>query len=96
MLSALGYNAEDTATLKYSLIRYRVIFNTVPERVLPAEKTAHCRSDCLKIELASTDGIEAAGVIKARGLPGKEAPEASGQLITEAVLRALAGKELLS
>lgn len=96
MLSVLGYNAEDTATLKYSLIRYRVIFNTVPERVLPAEKAAHCRSDCLKIELASTDGIEAAGVIKARGLPGKEAPEASGQLIAEAVLRALAGKELLS
>lgn len=96
LLQALGYLAEDPALLNYGLIRYRVIFNTVPVLILSKERMAHCRSDCLKIELASSDGMEAPGVIRAKGLPGKDAPEASGQLIAEAVLRALARKELLS
>jgi len=37
--------------------------------------------------------MEADDVIWARGLPGKEAPESSGELIARTVLRLIAGKE---
>ena len=90
MLSALGYNAEDTATLKYSLIRYRVIFNTVPATVLPTGPVG-----CLKIDLASTPGIGGNDVIHARGLPGKDAPEASGELIARTVIKYLNKEEIV-
>ena len=59
----------------------RVVFNTVPIPVM--ESTA----DCLNIDLASKPGILGDGVIRARGLPGKYAPESSGYLIGEAFLR---------
>lgn len=84
MLTALGYDLGD---LSYGLCRYRVIFNTAPFMVLPKENTQYCREDCLKIELASLPGIEAADVIHAGGLPNKYAPESSGQLIARTILR---------
>lgn len=90
MLGALGFRAEDTLALNPSLIRYRVIFNTVPAPVLTDAQIRHCRPDCIKIELASTDGIAGPGVIRARGLPGKDTPEASGELIAKSIIRILA------
>ncbi len=89
MLSALGYETENIRTLGYSLIRYRVIFNTVPVMVLPAEAMQYCAPDCLKIDLASVPGIDTPDVIWARGLPNKDAPESSGKLIARSVLRLL-------
>lgn len=86
-LRALGYDIEDSTALSYSLLRYRVIFNTVPANVLPAEAAAHCRPDCLKIDLASSPGMEGDDVLWARGLPGKMAPESSGELIAKSILR---------
>lgn len=93
MIRALGYEAETLPLPEYILPRFRVIFNTVPAPVLSAGALAHCRRDCVKIELASTPGMEAEGIIDARGLPGRLAPESSGKLIARTVLRLCARKE---
>ncbi len=87
MLSALGFDTADTAAMSYELLRYRVIFNTVPEMILPRDIVQYCSSDCLKIDLASVQGIDSEDVIWARGLPNKEVPETSGALIAKTVLR---------
>jgi len=89
MLSALGYGCADTQELGNSLARFRVIFNTVPEMVLPKEEMFDCPADCLKIDLASRPGMDAPDVIWARGLPGKDVPETSGVLIARTLLRLL-------
>lgn len=87
MLSALGYDTVNTASIGYELLRYRVIFNTVPEKILSKETVQYCGKDCLKIDLASVPGIDAEDVIWARGLPNKDAPETSGSLIAKTILR---------
>lgn len=87
MLQALGYETVHPALLNEDLSRYRLIFNTAPEPVLFAEQMAHCREDCVMIELASKKGMEHENVITARGLPGLHMPESSGKLITETFLR---------
>ncbi len=87
MLAALGYDTENTTfSGGYGLLRYRVIFNTVPQMVLPKELTQYCHKDCLKIDLASVPGIQGDDVIVARGLPSKDAPESSGELIARTIL----------
>lgn len=93
MLQALGYRAEWSEKLRYSLMRYRLIFNTVPTAVLNEEQLKHCRADCIKIDLASGIGMEGDDVIRARGLPGKYAPESSGLLIAKTVMRLTSGRE---
>ena len=87
MLLALGYDAIDCETMCYELLRYRVIFNTAPELLLPKEKMKFCASNCLKIDLASKPGMEGDNILWARGLPNKDAPESSGDLIARTVLR---------
>lgn len=87
MLRTLGYGAEDPAGLSYGLMRYRLIFNTIPARVLSSEQAALCRDNCLLIDLASKTGIESGRAIQARGLPAKYAPESSGKLIAKSVIR---------
>jgi dipicolinate synthase subunit A len=93
MLQALGYEAEQIEKLRYGLVKYRLIFNTVPYPVLDQEQAGHCSSDCIKIELASRPGIVGEDVIQARGLPGKMAPESAGLLIAKSVIRQIAHKE---
>lgn len=82
MLGALGYKTQPADAI--SAEGYRVILNTVPVMVLP-ESPDHC----LKIDLASTPGLGGENVIHARGLPGKDAPEASGTLIARSIIRLL-------
>ena len=89
MAATLGYDVLDTARLGYGLVRFRLIFNTADAMVLPRQALEYCRADCLKIDLASTAGMEGADVLWLRGLPGKEAPETSGELIARTVLRHL-------
>jgi dipicolinate synthase subunit A len=89
LAAALGYEVLDPASMSYELVRFRVVFNTVPGIVLDRERMTYCSNDCLKIELASVPGMEGDDVISARGLPGKEAPETSGTLIAKTVLRLL-------
>ena len=87
MLSALGYTAAETGFLADSLSGYRLIFNTVPAGVLPESVLSRCSEDCCKIELASLPGIAGSDVIDGKGLPGKLAPETSGSLIAQTILR---------
>lgn len=87
MIQALGYRAVDTADLGPQLKDFRLIYNTVPEMILPKEKSAYCSENCILIELASKPGIEHEDVIIARGLPGIHMPESSGKLIAETFLR---------
>lgn len=87
MISALGYQAVPTAQISDSIDRYRLIFNTVPFPVLSADQMARCREDCVKIELASTDGMAGDDIVIARGLPGIHLPESSGALIAKTFLQ---------
>ena len=86
MITALGYDAVAPET---ELSAYRVIINTAPAQVLTEEQLSRCKPDCLKLELASSQGLPGADVILARGLPGKDAPESSGKLIAQSILRLL-------
>lgn len=88
MLTALGYDTADT--LEKDLLRYQVVFNTVPVMLLPEGRLSPRQ---LKIDLASKPGIGGTDVIHARGLPNKDAPESSGMLIARTVDRL--GKEFL-
>jgi len=88
MLKALGYGALDTCELDTT--PYRLIFNTVPQMICP-----DCPGKGLKIDLASKLGLGGEDVLWARGLPGKDAPESSGHLIAQTVLRFIGGKEYL-
>lgn len=94
MAHALGYQAVDTETLGENLNQFRLIYNTVPAAVLSAEQVSHCRDHCLKIDLASVQGIGGEHVIWARGLPGKDAPESSGCLIAKTAIRLIEKERL--
>ncbi len=83
VIQALGFQAAEPSAPIYG---YRVIFNTVPEIVLPLSQLTDCGS-CVKIDLASRPGIEGMDVVWARGLPGVHAPESSGQLIAKTIVR---------
>lgn len=87
MIQALGYRSAYTADLTDGLPQYRVIFNTVPAPVLSGSQVPLCHESCVKIDLASRPGIAGHGVIWARGLPSQDAPEASGHLIAQTVIR---------
>lgn len=93
MIQALGYEAETLPLAPYILPRFRVVFNTVPAPTLSKEVLENCRPGCVKIELASSPGMEGDGITEARGLPGRMAPESSGKLIVRTVLRLCARKE---
>lgn len=88
LLRAFGYHAIATEALDTR--DYHVIFNTVPQMVLP-----QCPGRALKIDLASRRGLGGDDVIWARGLPGKDAPESAGALIAQTVLRMLDEEDLL-
>ena len=91
LVRAFGYGAADIQSLPHLLSCSDVIFNTAPAHILEADiMDAH--PACIAIDLASIQGLEGSHVIWARGLPGKLAPKASGQLIAETILRK--GKEV--
>lgn len=93
-IDALGYRALHTERLEGKLGGFRVIFNTVPHMVLHGELLRELRDDCVLIELASSDGIDAGAAkekgldyIKAGGLPGKCAPETAALALKETLYR---------
>ena len=90
MLCALGFGTFDIAEMVSCLSGFRLVFNTVPAPVISEDQSKRFRPDCIRIDLASRPGIGGESVIPARGLPGKDAPEASGNLIADTVLRKLA------
>lgn len=92
MIHALGYGAVDILDLPDCLGRFRLLYNTVPHPVLGRKQMVLCREDCVKIELASRNGMEGDDIIPARGLPGIHMPESSGQLIADTFLRLCYGR----
>lgn len=89
-IDAFGYRALRTDALFGTLGRFRVIFNTVPTRLFDAALLTQTTADCLLIELASTDGFDAAAaralgrtLLYARGLPGKTAPETAARALRD-------------
>ena len=81
LLKALGYHAVDFTEVPRILKHFRILFNTVPELPYSYE------GPCIAVDLASEPGMTGDSVIPARGLPGKYAPESSGKLIAETILR---------
>ena len=73
--------------------RCRVLFNTVPERVLEPPFLSALPKNCILIELASAPGgfdpdlAKKMGfkVIPAPGIPGRFYPEAAGRILADAV-----------
>ena len=78
ILQALGYSVPDCLCSKETLKSFRVIYNTVPSMMLTGKFTP---KNTILIDLASVKGIDSEDAIWARGLPNKDAPESSGQLI---------------
>ena len=82
MLEALGYSTVDFEKVSQILPQYKLLYNTVPD--LPFIWDL---SRVVAIDLASEPGMQGDSVIIARGLPGKYAPESSGRLMAETILR---------
>ena len=93
LANALGYRAISPAQMEENLDHYRLIINTVPHPMLSAAQMADCRENCIKIDLASVQGLEGSDVLWARGLPGIYAPESSGALIAKSAIRLMGRKE---
>ena len=93
MISSLGFHAVTYSSLSSRISNYRILFNTVPTEVLPAHIAGKFPANCRMIDLASSPGIGGERAIEARGLPGKLAPESSGYLVGETILRYLQNEE---
>lgn len=93
ILQSLGYRTSDYSALCDILPDIRLIYNTVPDLVLPENQIILCKN-CIKIDLASRRGIWGNDVVWARGLPGIQAPESSGKLIADTICRRM--KEVTS
>ena len=88
LLQQLGHTA--LIAPNWDLIQYNIIVNTAPTLLM---KEAEANPSALLLDLASTRGIEGNRVIWARGLPNRDAPDASGLLIAKTALRYALGKE---
>lgn len=101
----LGYQAERLLgeEQKQFSASYRVIFNTVPKRILSPELLLSLPSGTVLIELASRPGgfdPDIAQqcdlrVIDGRGLPGKYAPLSAGKALADAILRIMEREEII-
>lgn len=90
MAAALGYSVMGPEP---DLTQFRVLVNTAPAQVVSKSGIARCRPDAVKLDLASVQGLPGRDVVWARGLPGIDAPESSGKLIADTVIRLLSRKE---
>lgn len=89
MLRALGFAAVAFPVAREVLRSVELIYNTVPYEVLDSA----CAGDCIKIDLASRQGITGDDAVIARGLPGIHFPESSGKLIARTLTRILRKEE---
>lgn len=84
MLQALGYRAVDFHRLPGLLPGFRLIYNTVPAKIL--SESAGYGADTVAIELSSIRALPG-DAIDGRRLPGRLAPESSGKLIAQTIMR---------
>lgn len=87
-LRQLAYNG--VAIAQWEPAQYSIIINTAPAPLLDESDTDPA---ALLVDLASIQGIRGSRVLWARGLPNKDAPDASGTLIAKTALRYALGKE---
>ena len=85
-----GLNDSKKLTEKKREALFDIIINTAPAPVMDQQEA---RPDALLVDLASIKGITGDRVIWARGLPNKDAPDASGILIAKTALRYALRKE---
>ena len=88
MATALGYNTADIQRIPGILPGICLLFNTAPAPILDSGALDEF-GKCIKIDLASSPGLEGPDVVYARGLPGQYAPESSGKLIAGTIARHL-------
>lgn len=88
MLEALGLTAVDFSEIHGILPGIRLLINTVPQPVLGGTILDRYPK-CVKLDLASSPGLQGTGILYARGLPGRYVPESSGRLIAETILKTL-------
>lgn len=84
LIHALGMDSIPISGASAVTERYDGIVNTVPSMVLPHLRL---RRGACALELASVPGMAGADIIPARGLPGRMAPEVSGELIAKTFIR---------
>ena len=84
MIRALQFTAVDFRQANQEAKKYPLIFNTVPEPVFH-----EAVDNTVAIDLASRPGFTGGTALTARGLPGKLAPESSGKLIANTIIRRL-------
>lgn len=90
MLHALGCRGISIEEARLEASRYQVILNTIPAMVIPVLVS---QPGAVILELASKPGMCGAHIVDARGLPGKMAPDESGELIARTFLRLVREKE---
>ena len=86
----LGYGALEISKAQTALPDFKVVFNTVPTMIL---STAGAPG-CIPVELASKPGMVGNNIVDGRGLPGKYAPAASGELIARRFLALAKGEQV--
>lgn len=91
MIRALGSRSIPVSEIQEELTHYTAVLNTVPEMLLPDMEVT---PGCIALELASSPGMAGENIINGRGLPGKMAPEKSGELIAKTFIRLSLGKEV--
>lgn len=91
-IRAFGFPALPTGALDGHLADFSVVFNTVPSHVLDGPLLSQLPKDCLCIDLASVQGIDATAAAElgirtlwARSLPGRLAPRTAAAVIRDAV-----------
>ena len=91
-IRAYGWNAVETGALDGKLGTFGLIFNTIPSRVLGEGLLSQLPKECLCIDLASQQGIDAPAAerlglchIWARSLPGRLVPCTAAAVIRDAI-----------
>lgn len=84
MISALGCRGISIKKAAEEISQFDIVINTVPAMVLPDITP---KDNAIVMELASSPGVSGGSILSCRGLPGKMAPAASGQLIADTFLR---------
>lgn len=85
-IGSFGMQAISPSALNRHIEEFRILFNTAPGMMIPQEAADRC-PEALKIDLASVPGIGGDDVIRANGLPGLLAPESTGKLMADTILR---------
>lgn len=100
-MRAYGYNGIEYNELNKKLCRINIIINTVPKLILDKNRLVLLRENVLILDLVSDPGgidkkaIEQLGInaIQYLGIPGKTAPEKTGEYISESIYGILKSKQ---